>query len=156
MLIYSEKQNTKQSLAQHQQVTTKRIGKQETDWQNQINFNEKYEEYRQQFEEMLSKYVTIQGGHLGGILMTKHRNQLSKNTSPAYFHPYRGGLFQRQLERDEVGKMARYNNSEPAITEWASLIIFVQEKDGNLQLHIAYRKLNAATVRDSYLISRVD
>lgn len=45
---------------------------------------------------------------------------------------------------------------EPAISEWVAPIMFALKKDGSLQFCIDYRKLNAATIRDSYPIPRMD
>lgn len=45
---------------------------------------------------------------------------------------------------------------EPALAEWASQIAFVLKKDGILRFSMEYRMLNAVTIRDSYLILRME
>ena len=39
---------------------------------------------------------------------------------------------------------------EPAQSQWASPVLLVWKRDGSLQVCVAYRKLNAVTVKDSY------
>jgi len=39
---------------------------------------------------------------------------------------------------------------------WFSLAVIVRRKDGTLRFCVDYRKLNAVTVKDSYLLSRID
>lgn len=46
--------------------------------------------------------------------------------------------------------MLKYNVAEVSITKWASPIVVAPKDDGSLRYCICYRKLNAATVRDSY------
>lgn len=52
--------------------------------------------------------------------------------------------------------MVKGNIADPATTEWASLIVFALTKDAGLRFCVQYQKLNAATVRDSYLIPQTD
>lgn len=52
--------------------------------------------------------------------------------------------------------MLKLGGEEPTTTEWASPLVFVPKKDGNLRFCVGYRKLNAVTVGESYLIPRMD
>ena len=45
---------------------------------------------------------------------------------------------------------------EPSESEWASPIVFALKKDGSLRFFVDYRRLNKATIRDSYPIPRMD
>ena len=52
--------------------------------------------------------------------------------------------------------MLRAGVIEPAMAEWASPMVVVLKKDGTMQFCVDYRKLNAATVRYSYRLLRMD
>lgn len=45
---------------------------------------------------------------------------------------------------------------EPAMSEWASPVVFAPKKDEKLRFCVDYRKVNAMTVRDTYPLPRMD
>jgi len=45
---------------------------------------------------------------------------------------------------------------KPSISPWGAPVIFVKKKDGSLQLCIDYRELNRATIKNRYLIPRIN
>jgi hypothetical protein len=44
----------------------------------------------------------------------------------------------------------------PNVAPWGAPVIFVKKKDGSLRLCVDYRDLNHATVKNRYLMSRID
>lgn len=64
------------------------------------SLKEKYEVYRQQFENMISKHATIWERYWCLILTTMYQIQQSKKTASNPFHPYRAGPHERYLGRD--------------------------------------------------------
>ena len=58
--------------------------------------------------------------------------------------------------RRQLGKYLSMGWIRPSSSPFGAPVIFVRKKDGSLRMCIDYRGLNAATVRDSYPIPRVD
>ena len=44
----------------------------------------------------------------------------------------------------------------PSVSPWGAPVLFVQKKDGTLRLCIDYRQLNKLTVKNKYLLPRID
>jgi len=75
-------------------------------------------------------------------------------------------LIKHVLRRISIGKRAKVNEIiremknqgviEESFSSWVSPAVLVKKKDGTLRFCVDYRKLNAVTVKDSYLLPRID
>jgi len=102
---------------------------------------------RKQVMDMLEKHESMWSGALGDIKITEHRIEV---------HPESKPVRRRQLATEEISKMLRDGIVEPATGEWASPIVLVPKKDGQLRFCVDYRKLNEITVSDAYPLPRMD
>ena len=44
----------------------------------------------------------------------------------------------------------------PSVSPWGAPVLFVKKKDGSMRLCIHYRELNKVTIRNRYLLPRID
>lgn len=73
-------------------------------------------------------------------------------------HPFRSALYQagpktREPEEVEIQKHLNADVTEPATTEWALPLLFFSKKDKSFRFFIGYRRLNEATIKDTYYVS---
>lgn len=89
---------------------------------------------------MMERYRSLWNGNLGKISVAKHRTESDlSNAAPIQASLYRAGPRQRNLEREEVYQMIKAGVAEPIITERASPIIFVSEKNESVWFCVDYR-----------------
>ena len=65
-------------------------------------------------------------------------------------------MFKNEEARVAVEEMKKQGVIEPSKSPWASPVVLVGKKDGSTRFFIDYRKLNAATKKDSYPLPRTD
>ena len=112
--------------------------------------------YHARIRAMLSKHAAMWSGKLGEITTTEHVIDLKPGSRPIAVPPYRAGPKTRELEQAEIDRQLRDGVIEPAQSEWASPVVFAPKADGTLRFCVDYRRLNFATVKDSYPIPRMD
>ena len=56
----------------------------------------------------------------------------------------------------EVEKLQQLDIIEPSASPWASNVVIVKKKNGQLRLCIDYRRVNALTYKDAYPIPKID
>ena len=44
----------------------------------------------------------------------------------------------------------------PSVSPWGAPVLFLKKKDGTLRLCVDYRQLNKMTVKNNYLLPRID
>ena len=45
---------------------------------------------------------------------------------------------------------------QPSVSPWGASVLFVKKKDGTLRMCIDYRKINKVTVKNKYLLPRIE
>lgn len=107
--------------------------------------------------KMMKEYESVQARYLWRITVAMHQIVLnSPDATPINSTPYRADPKQRKLEREGMEKMKEAGTVKPAVTKWASHVVYVPNKDSRLRFCVDYCRLNAVTERDSYHFPRTD
>jgi hypothetical protein len=125
-------------------------------WKYQVDLGRLSENERAYVLRILEPHKYMWDGHLGTVMATQHRIQLTPGAQPVHAQPYRAGTRARAAEQEEIQKMLAQDVIEPATCEWASPIMLVPKPDGSLRFCVDYRRLNAITVPDTYPLPRMD
>lgn len=88
--------------------------------------------------------------------ITEHWIDLISKAKSFKSLPYRFRPKTTELERFEVGKQLKAREIKPAILEWAATMLLAPNNDVVLHLFIYYPKLNTVTVKDTYLLTRMN
>ena len=128
-----------------------------TDWKDAVNLSHMHNRtLRDKLWAVLSKHVSMYTGTLGTVRATEHRIDLKPGTKPIHMHPYRAGPKAREFMEEQINTQLKTGVIEPAQSEWASPVVLAPKKDGTLRFCVDYRRLNAATIPDTYPLPRMD
>lgn len=106
-----------------------------------MNIDETNEKHRPECLALLEEFDHMWEGHLKKISTTRLRIELTGNDiCPLHSELYREGPTTRQFVATEIDWMLKEEVTDPAITEWASPIVFAFKKDGSLRFCIDYKK----------------
>jgi len=127
------------------------------DWRDRIDLSHlEDEKFKKRVMDMLEKHAPVFEGKLGTIESTEHRIHLKPGTQPVRMQPYRAGPEKREKIREQIEYQLAAGVIEPAQTEWSTPVLLAPKKDGNQRFCIDFRRLNAATIPDTYPLPRMD
>lgn len=81
--------------------------------------------------------------------------KLTSDTSVCY-RPYRLSYHEREVVRNIVKDLLENDIIEPTVSPYASPIILVKKKSGEIRMCVDYRKLNSITEKDRYPLPRIE
>lgn len=108
--------------------------------------------------ELLDSFSDVfsAGDHdLGRTSLAEHTINTG-DSRPVKVPPRRIPIHKRQEAEETVDKLKQQGLIEPSKSPWSSALVFVRKKDGSLRCCVDYRLLNAATIKDTYPIPRID
>ena len=81
---------------------------------------------------------------------------LIPSTEPISIPPNRMAPAELRELKAQLEELLSKGFIRPSISPWGALVLFVKKKYGSLRLCIDYRQLNQATIRNQYLLPRID
>ena len=70
--------------------------------------------------------------------------------------PYRMAPLELKELKLQLQELLEKGFIRPSVSPWGAPILFVKKKDGTLQMCVNYRQLNKMTVKNKYLLPRID
>jgi hypothetical protein len=82
--------------------------------------------------------------------------ELQPGTAPISKRPYR--MLPKELAelKIQLQELLDKGYIHPSSSPWGSPALFVKKKDGSLRMCVDYRPLNAVTIKDKYMLPRID
>jgi hypothetical protein len=81
---------------------------------------------------------------------------LLPRTTPISKHPYRMSVEELQELKKQLMELQEAGYIRPSSSPWGASILFVQKKDGSQRMCVDYRALNDVTIKNKYLLPRID
>ena len=82
--------------------------------------------------------------------------ELHPSTSPISMTPHRMTPVELQELRVQLQELLDKGFIRPSTSPWGTPVLFAKKKDKTLRLCIDYRQLNRVTIKNRYLLSRID
>ena len=76
--------------------------------------------------------------------------------TPASITPYRMAPVELKELKLQLQELIEKRFIRPSVSPWGAPVLFVKEKDGTLRLCIDYRQLNKFTIKNKYMLPRID
>ena len=109
-------------------------------------------------KELLTQYqdiFSVTGNKLGRTSTVQHTIDVGSNP-PIRQRARRIPAAQQPVYEQEMAKMKELDIIEPSDSPWASPTVLVRKKDGTMRFCVDYRRLNNATVKDSYPLPNIE
>jgi hypothetical protein len=81
---------------------------------------------------------------------------LLPGTAPISKRPYRMSVEELQELKKQLTKLQEAGYICPSSSPWGAPVLFVQKKDGSQWMCVDYRSLNDVTIKNKYLLPRID
>ena len=80
----------------------------------------------------------------------------TQGNAPIRQPAYRSAYAHRHIVDKEIDTMLLQGGIQPSKSPWASPVVLIPKKDGEIRFCIDYRKLNTLTKKDNYPLPRID
>jgi hypothetical protein len=77
-------------------------------------------------------------------------------TIPTFKRPYRMSVEELKELKKQLTELQEAEYIRPSSSPWEAPVLFVQKKDGSQRMCMDYRSLNDVTVKNKYLLPRIE
>jgi hypothetical protein len=81
---------------------------------------------------------------------------LVPGTSPITIAPYRMSASELGELKKRLEELLEKQFIRPSVSPWGAPVLLVKKKDGSMRLCVDYRQLNKVTIKNQYLLPRID
>nr|GEY86936.1 hypothetical protein [Tanacetum cinerariifolium] len=86
----------------------------------------------------------------------KFQIELIPRAIPIAKSPYRLAPYELEELSGQLKEFQDKGFIRPSLSSWGALVLFVKKKDGSFRMCIDYRELNKLTIKNRYLLPRID
>ena len=108
------------------------------------------EEQQQIINQIPEDIISTTGNDLGSTQLICHRIPLEPDARPIAHPPYRLNQEKKDFLMNEINQMLDKGIIRESESPWASPVVIVPKKTGDLKICVDYRPLNNITITDSY------
>ncbi|GJU67418.1 putative reverse transcriptase domain-containing protein [Tanacetum coccineum] len=120
---------------------------------------DKSEEKRLEDVPIVREFLNVFPEDLPGLSPARQvefQIELVPGAAPVVRAPYRLAPAEMQELSTQLQELFDRGFIRPSYSPWGDLVLFVKKKDGSFRMCIDYRELNKLTVKNRYLLSRID
>ncbi|KAG8489287.1 hypothetical protein CXB51_017338 [Gossypium anomalum] len=82
--------------------------------------------------------------------------ELAPGTTPISIDPYRMAPMELKELKTQLQELTDKGFARPSFSPWGAPVLFVKKKDGTMRMCIDYRQLNKVTIKNKYMLPRID
>ncbi len=111
-------------------------------------------EIQAQLKDLMLKWPTVCTQNIGRTNVIRHQI-ITTDQQPVRKKPYKVSVFRNDFIEGQVKELLEKKIIQPSTSPWASPVVVVDKKDGNMRLCVDYRGLNAKTYLDAYPMPQI-
>ena len=115
--------------------------------------------FREQIIQLLEEYIVVIATSTEELTpsdLSPHKIRLKPGVKPIKQKYYRISKFKSDILKGELTKLINKRLIVPSYSEWSSPVVLVPKHNGKWRMCVDYRRVNDATMKDSYSLPNID